>query len=121
MKKYFVISLLMCCVPASLVAQDSGFLSDYSRLEVKPDTGFTRVYIKPGVEDGPYRYVELDARILEFPERHAGGVQIRHEGRLRDLQMKLITRDPLVVQNLQHALDHIGLGKLPTRNVHAHR
>jgi len=43
--------LLLWGFSASIAAQDSGFLGDYSTLESKPSTGFTRINIKPGVEN----------------------------------------------------------------------
>lgn len=59
MKEILVVSLLVLCLPASLAAQDSGFLSDYSKLEVKPSTGFTRTYISPGAENEIVRITKL--------------------------------------------------------------
>ena len=51
MKKYFLLSFLVCGFPLGLAAQDSGFLDDYSRLVENPEFGFSRVYMKPGAED----------------------------------------------------------------------
>lgn len=59
MKKHIALSLLACTLPVSLAAQDSGFLSDYSKLEVSPNSGFTRIYIRPGTLDDLARINKL--------------------------------------------------------------
>ncbi len=56
MGKYLAAVALLATISVPLWAQDSGFLSDYSRLSPGGSSGFTQVYIAPGAIDVLARY-----------------------------------------------------------------
>ena len=62
MRKLIFSVIAGCLACSSALAQDSGFLTDYSKLTTTGDSGFTRVYIAPGTIDtvGRFDHVMID-------------------------------------------------------------
>lgn len=66
MKSSVLTLITACCLAsASLSAQDSGFLTDYSKLSAGNQSGFTKVYIAPGAPDNLARF---DSVMVDSPE-----------------------------------------------------
>lgn len=56
--KYQTAILLIFCVlfSSNVLAEDSGFLTDYTKLSPGGNSGFTRAYIAPGAPDAIARF-----------------------------------------------------------------
>ena len=69
MRVSFVLFTLVF-TPLPLFAQDSGFLTDYSQLESRPEYGGDRIYVAPGAPDlmGQYTAFMLDQPVLIVAE-----------------------------------------------------
>jgi hypothetical protein len=78
MRKLIISVVTGCLACSSVAAQDSGFLTDYSKLSPGGDSGFTRVHIAPGAIDrvGRFDHVMIDQPSLVLsPDSKYKGVK----------------------------------------------
>lgn len=78
MRNLVISAIAGCLACSNVLAQDSGFLSDYSKLIADTDTGFTRAYVAPGTIDkvGRFSHVMVDQpSIVISPESKYQGTK----------------------------------------------